>query len=35
MMGLPALIHVVAAFSTLAWLGKGGLIGLLIIGVLY
>jgi hypothetical protein len=34
-LGLPALIYVVAAFSTSAWSGKGGLIGLSIIGVLY
>ena len=34
-LGLPALVYVVAAFSTPAWSGKGGLIGLSIIGVLY
>ena len=34
-LGLPALIYVVATFSTSAWSGKGGLIGLSIIGVLY
>jgi len=34
-LGLPALIYIVAAFSTSLWLGKGGLIGLALIGVLY
>ena len=34
-LGIPALSYVVAAFSTSAWSGKGGLIGLSIIGVLY
>ena len=34
-LGLPTLIYVLAAFSTSAWSGKGGLIGLSIIGVLY
>jgi hypothetical protein len=34
-LGLPALIYVVVAFSTSAWTGRGGLIGLSIIGVLY
>jgi hypothetical protein len=34
-LGLPALIYVVATFSTSAWSGQGGLIGLSIIGVLY
>jgi len=34
-LGLPALIYVLAAFSTLIWTGSGGLIGLSIIGVLY
>ena len=33
--GLPALIYIVAAFSTSAWTTRGGLIGLAIIGVLY
>jgi hypothetical protein len=34
-LGLPALIYVVIALSTEAWLGRGGMIGLAIIGVLY
>jgi len=34
-LGLPALIYIIASFSTLAWSTKGGLIGLSIIGVLY
>jgi hypothetical protein len=34
-LGLPALIFVIAAFSTSAWLGKGGFIGLSVIGVAY
>ncbi len=34
-LGLPALIYVVAALSTSAWSGRGGFIGLTIIGVLY
>jgi len=34
-LGLPTLIYVVAAFSTSAWSGKGGLIVLSIIGALY
>jgi hypothetical protein len=33
--GLPALVYVVAAFSTSIWATKAGLIGLAIIGVLY
>ena len=33
--GLPALVYVVAAFSTSAWTARGGLIGLAVIGVLY
>lgn len=34
-LGLPALAYVVWAFATSAWLGRGGLLGLAIIGVLY
>jgi hypothetical protein len=34
-LGLPALAYVVVAFSTSVWSGKGGLVGLAIIGVLY
>jgi hypothetical protein len=34
-LGIPALIYVVIAFSTSIWSGRGGLIGLAIIGVLY
>jgi hypothetical protein len=34
-LGLPALIYVVVAFSNSLWTGRGGLIGLSIIGVLY
>jgi hypothetical protein len=34
-LGLPALIYVIVAFSTSIWTGRGGLIGLSIIGVLY
>ena len=34
-LGLPALIYVVAAFSTSLWSGRGGFIGLAIIGALY
>jgi hypothetical protein len=34
-LGFPALIYMLASFSTLAWSTKGGLIGLSIIGVLY
>jgi hypothetical protein len=34
-LGLPALIHIIASFSTPAWSTRGGLIGLAIIGVLY
>jgi len=34
-LGLPGLIYVVYAFSTSTWSGRGGLIGLSIIGVLY
>ena len=34
-LGIPALIYVVAAFSTSIWATRGGLIGLAVIGVLY
>ena len=34
-LGLPALIYVVYAFSTSIWTGRGGMIGLSLIGVLY
>ncbi|MBU0491301.1 MAG: hypothetical protein KKA73_05315 [Chloroflexi bacterium] len=34
-LGLPALLYVVLAFSTLLWTEMGGLIGLAVIGVLY
>ena len=34
-LGLPALIYIIASFSTSAWSTRGGLIGLSIIGVLY
>ena len=34
-LGIPALIYVVVAFSTSVWSGRGGLIGLAVIGVLY
>ena len=34
-LGLPALIYVIGTVSTGAWSGKGGLIGLAIIGALY
>jgi hypothetical protein len=34
-LGIPALIYVVLALSTSLWTGRGGLIGLSIIGVLY
>jgi hypothetical protein len=34
-LGIPALIYVVHALSTSLWTGRGGLIGLSIIGVLY
>ena len=34
-LGLPTLIYVIVAFSTSLWTGRGGLIGLSIIGVLY
>ena len=34
-LGIPTLVYVVYAFSTPLWLGKGGLIGLALIGVVY
>ena len=34
-LGIPAVIFIVAAFSTLVWSSMGGLIWLSIIGVLY
>lgn len=34
-LGLPASIYIIVAFSTSLWSGKGGLIGLAVIGVLY
>ena len=34
-LGVPGLIYVIFAFSTSAWIGRGGLIGLSIIGALY
>jgi hypothetical protein len=34
-LGLPTLIYIVYAFSTSAWLEKGGLIGLAIFGALF
>jgi hypothetical protein len=34
-LGFPGLIYVVAAFSNSFWSGRGGMIGLSIIGVLY
>ena len=34
-LGIPALIYVVVALSTSVWSGRGGMIGLSIIGVLY
>ncbi len=34
-LGIPALIYVLAAFSTGVWLTKVGLIGLAVIGALY
>ncbi len=34
-LGIPALIYVVAAFSTSFWSTQSGLIGLAVIGVLY
>ncbi|MCP4610389.1 MAG: hypothetical protein GY845_16885 [Planctomycetes bacterium] len=34
-LGLSTLIYIVVAFSTSFWSGRGGLIGLSIIGALY
>ena len=34
-LGLPALIYVIASFTTLAWSTKNGLISLSIFGVIY
>jgi len=34
-LGLPTLLYVIFAFSTSAWLEKGGLIGLAIFGALF
>ena len=34
-LGLPAIIYMIASFSTQVWSTRGGLIGLSIIGVLY
>ena len=34
-LGLPALVFILYAFSTSVWTGRGGLIVLSIIGVLY
>ena len=34
-LGLPALIYVVVALSTALWSGRGGLIGLAVIGAFY
>jgi len=34
-LGVPTLIYMVVAFSASFWSGKGGLIGLSIIGALY
>jgi len=34
-LGIPAVVYVVYAFSTSIWTGRGGLIGLAVIGVLY
>jgi hypothetical protein len=34
-LGLPTLIYVVVAFSSSAWLGKSGLIGLAILGAMF
>jgi hypothetical protein len=34
-LGIPTLIYVLFAFSTSAWLGIGGLIGLAIFGALF
>ncbi len=34
-LGVPALIYIIAAFSTSIWSEKGGMIGISIVGVLY
>ena len=34
-LGIPALIYVLAAFSTGVWSTRGGLIGLAVIGAFY
>jgi len=34
-LGLPTLIYIIFAFSTSAWMEKGGLIGLAIFGALF
>lgn len=34
-LGLPALFYVLYAFSSSLWSGRGGLIGLAVIGVFY
>jgi len=34
-LGLPTLIYVIFAFSTSAWMEKGGLIGLAIFGAMF
>ena len=34
-LGIPALMYVIAAFSTSIWTTMGGLIGLAVIGALY
>ena len=34
-LGLPTLLYVIFAFSTSAWLGKSGLVGLAIFGALF
>ena len=34
-LGIPALIYIAYALSTPVWQGRGGMIGLSIIGVLY
>jgi hypothetical protein len=34
-LGIPALMYAIVAFSTSLWSTRGGLIGLAVIGVLY
>jgi hypothetical protein len=34
-LGIPTLIYIIVAYSTSLWLGRVGLIGLSVIGVLY